>query len=394
MINTPKNPKSLKKRIGLRVPRWATQNDKVVKGIVEFLREEQIDWLIDADIDTENELPPNTIDASWNGDGLIVFRCSSQEADVWKEKGISVINISSETDIEGIPNVIPDNYQMGAIAAEYLVDLGFRKFAYVGENNRKYSLSRQNGFQDNLLKHGYSCEVIDLPISDMLQSEKWSILHDSLNKHLKGLTPPIGVLAKDDIVAMNILRSTRALGIKVPDELALVGINDSSPYCHLASPKLTSVKHPGELIGYQAASLLNQMMQTGDKPENVILKSSGIAERESTNTIAVKDKMIAKAVHIIKTKASRGSLTVSSICDELGVSATKFRLRFIEAVGYTPKELIDKTRHQKVCQFLVETKLSIQDIAYKMHFNSSEDLSRFFTRHEGMPPTKYRESVI
>jgi len=388
-VNISRQPK----RIGLRIPRWATQNDLVINGVVEFLREKQINWLIDADIDTENELPPNTIDASWKGDGLIVFRCTQKEANAWLRAGISVVNISSETQINGILNIIPDNYQMGVMAAEYLMSLGFYHYAYAGEESRKYSLLRQQGFVDTLEKNGHSCEIIDLPISSMLETEKWTMLHKSLNAAIEKLPLPIGILTRDDIVAMNVLRSTRALGINVPDEMALVGINDSNPYCHLASPKLTSVKHPGDQIGYLAAKNLHDMMSGNAVSEDTLLRSPGIAERESTNTIAVKDKLIAEAIRIIRSRATTEVVTVSSLCLKLGVSATKFRLRFIEAVGCTPKEKIDSVRHNRICQLLTETQLSIQNIAYQLEFNSSEDLSRFFTRHEGMPPTKYRESM-
>jgi len=84
------------KRVGLRIPPWAAQKTAVLRGIVKYLRETRQEWILDADIDTGNELPPNTIDADWKGDGLIVFRCKAREANAWKKQEISVVNISTE----------------------------------------------------------------------------------------------------------------------------------------------------------------------------------------------------------------------------------------------------------------------------------------------------------
>lgn len=378
------------KRVGLRIPRWATQNTSVVNGMVKYLRETKQDWIIDADIETDNELPPNIIDASWNGDGLIVFRCGAREAKTWHARGIPVVNISSETQIDYVPNVIPDNYQMGQLAANYLLSLGLRKFAYVGEKTRRYSRHRQAGFQETLQKNGFDCEVIDLEISQILKDEKWSVLHDQLNRFLSMLETPVGLLARDDIVAMNVLRSTRALGIKVPHELALVGINDSSPYCHIALPKLTSVRHSGIMIGYHAAQVLDTLMKGGKVEDTTLLPSLGIVERESTNIIAVEDELVARALTYIRKHAKIQLVNVADVCRVLGVSNTTMRLRFKTVLGHSAKEEVDRVRHKEACQLLMETQSSVQEIAFHMGFNSPEELSRFFTRTQGESPTQFR----
>lgn len=377
-------------RVGLRIPPWATQNTTVIRGMVKYLREQKHEWVIDADIDTGNELPPNIIDANWNGDGLIVFRCNDEEAKAWKAKGISVVNISTETQIDGIPNIIPDNYQMGQLAAQYLLALGLRNFAYIGEHSRIYSNLRQQGFQETLAKNGFDCTFIDLPVTHMLRGEKWAILHDLLNEAISKLDTPVGILTRDDIVAMNVLRSTRALNIKVPDDLALIGINDSMPYCHIASPKLSSVKHPGSNIGYHAAQILDQLLQGKEVPANTLLKSPGIVERESTNIIAVEDELVANVLAYIRQYAKHGPVSVADICQKYGVSNTTLRLRFKKVMGYSAKDEVDRVRHKEARLMLTETQSSVQEIAYHLGFNSPEELTRFFTRMEGISPTKYR----
>jgi len=269
--------------------------------------------------------------------------------------------------------------------------LGLKKFAYVGESTRRYSARRYEGFSQALHESGRECTEIDIPISQILKDDKWSVLHTQLNEALSALELPVGLLTRDDIVAMNVLRSARALGIKVPDELALVGINDSEPYCHIASPKLTSVKHPGILIGYYAARVLDEQMRGETVQDITRLTSPGITERESSNTIAIRDELVSQTLAYIRQNAKGSRINVADICRKLAVSSTTLRLRFKDMIGHSVKEEIDRVRHLEVCDMLNQTQTSIQEIAYHMDFNSPEELTRFFTRKQGESPTKYRE---
>lgn len=389
--NARDNSSAVVRRVGIKIPHWATQNTNVVSGLVRYLRETRQDWIIDADLDTGHELPPTVIDSSWTGDGLIVFRCSAREAKQWLERGIKVVNISTETNLEAVPSVIPDNKQMGRLAADYLVSLGLRRFVYVGEGKRRYSRERLEGFREILHGKGFDCSEIDLPISKIMEKEKWHELHRKLNEELSRLSFPIGMLTRDDIVAMNVLRSTRALGIKVPDDLALLGINDSFPNCHVASPKLSSVKHPAALIGYYAAQTLDALLG-GEKVKIMTrLPSSGIAERESTNVVAVEDELVAKTLTHIRKYAKQRTVSVAEICKLYGLSNTTLRLRFKRVMGHSVKDEIDRVRQEEVKCQLQESRQTIQEIAYEMGFNSPEELTRFFKRVQGESPTKFRQ---
>jgi len=379
-------------KIGLRVPQWATQNARLVKGIVHFVRGHGKSWQIDADIFFNNELPSNEIDADWDGDGLIVFRCNEAEVAAWQGRRIPVVNISSETQIKGVPNVLVDNYHMGTLAAEYLMGLGLRDYAYVGERTRNYSSQRYNGFRDKLESRGMTCQEINLPISKMSLTQKASNIHKRLNLALASLSFPIGILVRDDLLSLNVLRSAQTLGIQVPDDISLIGINDQSPYCQVAFPRLTSVMYPGELIGYRAAELLNRMINGEVLTSDVILTSSGVRERGSTNAVAVRDELVAKAVKYIRQHAKTNALSVADLCRQLGVSNTTLRLRFKKMMGCSIKSEVDRVRFQEIRFLLTETHSSIQEIAFQLGFTLPEDLTRFFTRMEGQSPMKYRMS--
>ena len=148
--------------------------------------------------------------------------------------------------------------------------------------------------------------------------------------------------------------------------------------------------HPGELIGYRAAEFLSRMINGEKMKADVVLKSSGVAERESTNAVAVQDVLVAAAVKYIRKHAKISALSVADLCRELGVSNTTLRLRFKKTMGCSIKSEVDRVRLQEVRFLLTETHFSVQEIAFQLGFTLPEDLTRFFTRMEGVSPTRYR----
>lgn len=377
-------------RIGYRIPHWAMQNTMLFQGLVRYNRENQQSWKIESDIYTENELPQTVIDEHWEGDGLIVFRCTEQEAKAWREKNIPVVNISAETEVEGIPNIVADNYLMGKIAAEHLMSLGLQHFAYVGERFRKYSQLRLAGFRDTIKASGKEVIEIDLPISTMEDESKSEEIHKQLNAAMKDLPLPTGILARDDVVALNVLKSARHLNMSVPDEIAVLGVNNSMPYCFIAHPNLTSVQHPAQLIGYHAAKALDMLMKGEEVEEHTMVKPLGVAVRESTNMIAVNDALVSDVLKEIRTKIPKGPVMISELARKFGVSHTNLRNRFKKSLGLSIKHEVDRARLAEVKRRLVETDDSLQEIAYSMKFLSPEEFSRFFSRNAGLSPSLYR----
>ena len=111
-------------------------------GVVNYAREYNLPWRLIEKFAVNYELPEVVIDKHWEGAGLIVFRCSQEEASEWLKKGIPVVNLSSETNISTIPNVIVDDYHSGVMAAKHLLELGFRHLAFVGNRSRNYAKNR------------------------------------------------------------------------------------------------------------------------------------------------------------------------------------------------------------------------------------------------------------
>ena len=115
--------------VGIRVPSWASFTRPIFHGIVEFIRNRE-QWHIQTLVDSTNEMAPMVIDENWTGDGLILFRHSSDEAAAFKRRGIPVVNLSTECREKGFPTVIPDNAEIGRMAAQHLLTLGLEPVSY------------------------------------------------------------------------------------------------------------------------------------------------------------------------------------------------------------------------------------------------------------------------
>jgi LacI family transcriptional regulator len=377
--------------IGVRLPDWATHTLPTFRGILSYMRDHDLHWQLTTSISSGHELKPVTIDASWRGDGLIVFRPEQHEIKAWKKAGIPVVNLSSEAaDLTPI-SVLPDNIQMGQLAAEHLMTLGLKNYAYFGNTNRSYSNERQEGFKMRLNDHGHSLQEMNLPpYLASSQQDRWRQIQKNIKPHLQELEFPVGILARDDILALSILHAAKDLKIRIPDQIALVGIGNSIPHCQVAWPPLTSVSYPAQNIGCEAARTLHQMLQ-GHPPESAtILKSTGLVKRESSQMIVTTDEKIAQAVQLIQQHAGLKNINVKELSQDLGLSYSSFRQRFRQAMGYSAKEAITKVRIAKAQELLIDSSMSIQEISWNMNFSSPEEFSRFFTRQAKVAPSHYR----
>jgi LacI family transcriptional regulator len=379
--------------IGIRIPKWASFTREVNQGIIEFLQSASLKWRLDIDSESTNELPSVSIGSRWKGSGLITFRLTKKEQLAFRRRGIPVVNISSESSTNlGVHSVVPDNYQAGVLAARYLAELGMPNFAFWGNKKRNYSRSRQAGFVDELERMGKKCDVLDCDVYSLPFKERWTFLGREMRKVIRRLRKPVALFVKDDLAARTILQQCENLDVQVPEEMAILGFNDDIVFCHSSYPPLSSLAYPGRRIGFVAASILSRLMETDavELPPITEVNIVSLIKRESTNTQGFEDEMVARAIKIIRDEAGSRSLKVFQIVKRLGVSRSLFQVKMNQAMGKTPKQLIDEAREQRLMAYLESTDLQIKEISFEMGFSSVEELCRFFKRSTGMSPGNYR----
>lgn len=353
-------------------------------------------WQIQTIMDSTHEIKPVCIDKDWHGDGLIVFRPTLDEATGFLERGIPVVNVSSEFRAPGIPNVLPNNQQCGSLAANHFLERGIRTFAFYGDESREYSRDREAGYHTVIEKAGFPYHRIDVAAHKLPWPRRWEYIHHSLRGQLQQLPTPIGIFAKDDIAAANVIAIVTELGMSIPEDVAVLGMNSDEIFCHTTMPPLSSIRYPGYQIGFQAALILSQML--GDrnfKPDPVYpIPVSEIVVRESTNRFSYTDTIVERVIHRIRTQAPSYPLRVKEIVNDLPLSKAAFIKRFSQSIGHSPKEEISRVRTAEAKRLLEQKDWTVSRIAIEMGFESPEEFGRFFKRRTELKPTEYRRQFL
>lgn len=388
-----KGERSVTQRVvGIRIPAWARFTHEVYRGVMLYMREHE-PWQIQTPLDSTNEIEPVRINRFWKGDGLIAFRLTPAERCAFQSRGTALVSISGESLAHGIPVVVPDFEASGRMVARHFIGLGLHDFAFWGDPSRRYSQLRQRGFVETLSEAGFSCQLLGVEVGRLgPMRERWKTMRRVMDPQLKRLPKPIGILAKDDIAAATLIQACHRLGYRVPDDVAVAGVNNDEIFCHTTSPPLTAVRYPGVTIGYQAAAILDRLMQGHKRvPLETIVPVLGLAERESTDVLHISDAMVAEAVRRIRSEARIYPLQVNELVADSPLSRAAFKRRFVDAMGVPPKMEIKRVRLERLKELLQTTDWPIKRVASHMGFESMEDLGRFMRRETGTTATAYRE---
>ncbi|RYD42075.1 MAG: hypothetical protein EOP83_33145, partial [Verrucomicrobiaceae bacterium] len=218
MIRQEKSGLNRTWRVGVRLVDWAQGfGNRLYGGILDFLREGH-SFEMEFVQPSGGDLPPVIIDEHWEGDGLLVFRYTPAEALAWKKKGIKVVNLSVEQPSKGavFPRVTLDNIAAGDLAAEHLLGLGLREFAFLHDPARIYSKERMDGYIRRLAQAGHGCRVLEIPSSSFPPKIRARQIENMAWRLMAGLPNPCGLFAKDDISGVTAIRALKQAGMRVP----------------------------------------------------------------------------------------------------------------------------------------------------------------------------------
>lgn len=398
-------PPSSRPSIGVRFPVWSAALPVVLAGIVDYLRGHQ-PWRLITQNDSFGEMEAVRLDQDWHGHGLIVFRATTEELTVWKERGMAVVLTSTEGPDLGFPRVVPDNKRIGQLAAEHLLDCGVGHFAFLARGEtlyqeaehapgpRLYSRERFAAFRARLREQGYEPEPHYLKGRPLWIPHTWREIESEVIAFLETLPIPCGLFAADDALAAVVLRAAERLGRRVPEQLAVMGFGDDPSYCFASSPALSSIPYPGRAVGKAAAALIRRQLAGAPvKVPRTELPLPPVTARESSDTLAFADPEIRELVREIRLKAPREALRVSELAERSTLSLTTIKARFHTALGHGPKQEIQRVRLNHLRHLLADPGLSYSEIARRMKFGSATELKRFFTTETGEQPRDFRERL-
>lgn len=381
-------------KVGVRLVDWAQGfGNRIYGGVLDYLREGH-SFEMEFVQPSGGDLPPVVIDENWEGDGLMVFRYTVAEAEAWRRRGIKVVNLSAEHPDRGpcFPRVTLDNAAAGRMAAEHLMGMGLRDFAYLHDPGRTYSCERMEGFMNRLAADGHDCRVLEIASSSFPSKIRARQIGNIAWRLMAGLPVPCGLFAKDDISGVTAIRALKQAGLRVPEDVPVLGVSDDIVYCHTTSPALSSIGFPGRRIGRAAAELLGRMMRGEGVADDtrVAVPSPGITLRESTGRVELADPVVTRALNFIRRSRPDEALDVKRICLELGASREQMRQRFHATLGRSPKQEIDRVRSERVSDLLRRTDWTLERLAAHCGFSGSDELCRFMKRVAGATPGEIR----
>jgi LacI family transcriptional regulator len=357
----------------------------LLQGIVRYIREHS-PWSFYIPEQGRGDVPPGWL-ADWQGDGIIA-RIENQEiARSVAASGLPAVDVSAARLLPQLPWVETDDHGISRMAAEHLLDRGFKHFGYCGDARFNWSNWRGEQFEKSIRLAGRKCHHYRaaIPLLAPLEDQVSEIAG-----WLRKLPKPVAVMACYDIRGQQVLDACRNAGLAVPDEVAVIGVDNDALLCDLSSPPLSSVIPNTQRTGYEAAALLDQLMSGRNvAPEAHLISPLGVATRQSTDVLAIDDPHIARAVRHIREHACE-QINIESVLKVVPLSRRLFESRFKKLLGHTPHEEITRVRMNRVKELLTETGLTLAEIAERTGFEHVEYLSAAFKKKVGLPPNRYR----
>lgn len=286
------------------------------------------------------------------------------------------------------PIVTTDNESISKMAADHLRGCGFKNFAFCGYNEIEWSRKREEAFVKEISHVGYKTEVYQQPKSK--HKRLWENEQQILAEWLKLLPKPIGLMACSDDRAQNVVEAAKISEIRIPEEIAVIGVDDDKLVCNLSSPPLSSIALNTISAGYDAADLLDRLMNGEPMAQQkILIKPTHVAVRLSTSTLPIEDPDVVKAIRFIREHAKE-NIGVNDVVEATMLSRRVLETRFRSILHRSILKEIRRLRVEQIAQMLVETNLPIKEIAQKLGYTGTDHISRYFRKEAGISLLAYR----
>jgi LacI family transcriptional regulator len=325
----------------------------------------------------------------WKADAILA-QFGMIDMDVLNELDIPIVVQNYRDRHKNVSNLTGDYYCTGMMAAEFFMKKGFRSFAYYGPTDTVWMRERGEGFREKVMECGRDVYIYEDRAD--IEQEKWSFNAEDVSTWLLQLPKPIALFACDDFYALQITEVCKMYNIDIPNEISILGVDNDDLLCSISDPNLSSIELDVVNGGYEAGRLLHSfILKKLAPPVDVIVKPIRIVERKSTKKYAVNNKFIEKLLVFI----DRNYMDLMSVEDLVHVVPYSRRIvekKFKEETGVTIYQYLQRIRIDKFSEFLITSDLPLVEAASRAGFNDYKNVSRVFTKENGVTPFQFRKA--
>jgi LacI family transcriptional regulator len=376
------------KTIAVSLPHDIRHGQELFQGILSYARPER-PWML-------RTVPPQYLPGILRAravDGVIGLLWEADVVTRLNRGRVPAVDVSDFALRARTPGVSVDNVDVGRLAAEHLLERGHAHFAFYGPDTLGFVNGRFEGFVNRLAQAARTCHALRSGFFPPLRVRMFAQTpapDPRLDHWLRELPKPVGLFAASDYWGLEVSQACESVGIRVPDEVAMVGVDDDHRFCECAWPTLSSVQLPSRRIGFEAAAMLDRVMSGERLPRTVVrLPSPGIVVRRSSDVRATGDELAAEAARFISEHAA-DDIGAVDVAAAASASRRSLELRFRKAFGRSLGQEITRVRIDLAKRLLADTDFKMPAIAARAGFPDGNRLAVMFRRHTGMTPTTYR----
>ena len=363
----------------------------VIRGIADYAQHHGHWHLL---IDPRDNDQRSAIPDMWCGDGIIARISSRTQLNQIRERMLPTINIDTVFEgLDDIYDVITDDAERARLALSHLRDRGFERFGYFAPPSRQYSPKRGREFIAAVKEAGFECWEYK-PGYRAGRKIGWEGQQRRVSGWLDSLPFPIGILTVDAQRGQQLAEICHLQQIRVPDQVAILAGDSDGLMCDVSTPPLSSVSVAGQRIGYEALGLLEKLLQGHEPPHQpVLVPPQGILSRQSTDILAIENETVVRALRFIRAHAFQ-DIVVKDILREIPVSRRCLEIQFRNHLGRSPAEEIRRVRLEKGRELLVQTSMSVSEIATSCGFANTTRFGIAFRKCYGQTPLAYRKQAM
>jgi LacI family transcriptional regulator len=385
----PKTATNTEPHIALTVNKARMYGRGILQGVADYV-ELYGPWSIFLDAYATGALSRDWL-RRWRGDGILAYAGDRQVIERLLRSGIPCVEIYGVVEDRRLPRVGCDDRAIGRLAALHLLERELRHFAYCGFAGIGWAENRRLGFANAVADAGFSCACY-YDLRDKRVPRVWEKAQQALAGWIASVPKPVGLMSATDLHAQQVLDACRRAGVAVPEEVAVVGVDNDDDLCRLCDPPLSSVINNSRLIGFEGARLLARLMAGEVRArhvEPILIAPLGVVARGSTDITAIEDRQTAEAASFIRKHACDG-IQVRDVARAIHRSrATLYRV-FRQTLNRCPKEEILRVQLERAKTLLAQTRHTLDEVARLTGFNDASYFCVVFKREVGMTAGAYR----